>query len=100
LLDEAYREWNRSYVPLAHEDWVQLMTGDVEFDPTVWWLAERDGKLAGCALHWSGGWPKDLAVRSSERGHGLGRALVLQGLGEFAWRGQTEPREAIWSLTP
>jgi ribosomal protein S18 acetylase RimI-like enzyme len=87
LLDEAYRGWDRNYVPLVHEDWVTLMTGDVEFDPTVWFLAEREGALAGCALHWSSGWLKDVAVRESERGHGLGAALVSQGLAEFARRG-------------
>jgi hypothetical protein len=62
LLDDAYRGWGRNYVPMAHDDWVRWMTGDVEFDPAVWWLAERDGVLAGCALHWSSGWLKDLAV--------------------------------------
>jgi len=40
------------YVPLSHADWVPLMTGDIEFDPTVWWLAESDGELVGCALWW------------------------------------------------
>ncbi len=64
------------------------MTGDPEFDPDVWWLAERDGTLVGCALHWSSGWLKDLAVRDSERGRGLGAALVTTGLAEFARRGK------------
>jgi hypothetical protein len=41
LLDEAYRGWDGSYVPLAHADWFSAMTGDIEFDPTTWWLAER-----------------------------------------------------------
>jgi ribosomal protein S18 acetylase RimI-like enzyme len=86
LLDEAYRGWDKNYVPLAHEDWVTLMTGDVEFDATVWFLAERD-ELAGCALHWNSGWLKDITVLESERGHGLGAALVAQGLAEFARRG-------------
>jgi ribosomal protein S18 acetylase RimI-like enzyme len=63
------------------------MTEDEEFDASVWWLAERDGALAGCALHWSSGWLKDLAVRDSERGRGLGAALVAIGLAEFRRRG-------------
>jgi ribosomal protein S18 acetylase RimI-like enzyme len=87
LLDEAYRGWEAHYVPLAHENWLPLMTGDIEFDPTVWWLAERDGALAGCALWWSSGWLKDIAVRERERGRGLGSALVRAGLREFARRG-------------
>ncbi len=87
MLDEAYRAWDSRYVPLAHGDWLRCMTGDIDYDPTVWWLAERDGHLVGCALHWRTGWLKDLAVRESERGRGLGAALVQQGLAEFARRG-------------
>jgi ribosomal protein S18 acetylase RimI-like enzyme len=87
LLDEAYRGWDDLYVPIAHEDWVRTMVGDLEFDPKVWFLAERDGVLAGCSLHWESGWLKDIAVREPERGHGLGRALVLTGLHAFAARG-------------
>jgi ribosomal protein S18 acetylase RimI-like enzyme len=123
LLDEAYRGWDEHYGALAHDDWVRSMIGDVEFDATVWWLAERDGSLAGCALHWSSGWLKDLVVRENERGQGLGAALVAEGLAEFARRGKpkvglkvdaanptgairlyerlgfvTEQREEIWAL--
>jgi ribosomal protein S18 acetylase RimI-like enzyme len=87
LLDEAYRGWDRHYAPMAHDDWVRWMTGDIEFDASVWWLATRSGGLAGCALHWSSGWLKDLAVSGPERGNGLGAALVTTGLAEFARRG-------------
>jgi mycothiol synthase len=87
LLDEAYRAWDPLWVPMAYTDWVRWMTGDPEFHPSVWWLAEREGALAGCALHWTSGWLKDLAVRDSERGRGLGAALVGLGLAEFARRG-------------
>jgi len=124
LLDEAYGGWDAGYVPLAHEDWLRAMTGDAEFDPTVWWLAERSGALAGCALWWSSGWLKDVVVRESERGRGLGAALVRRGFAEFARRGVrrvglkvdaanptgaphlyerlgfvTEQREQIWALS-
>jgi ribosomal protein S18 acetylase RimI-like enzyme len=123
-LDDAYRGWDGTYVPLAHEDWVKAMTGDMGFDPTTWWLAERDGALAGCALWWNNGWLKDIVVREDERGHGLGTALIRQGLAEFARRGVqraglkvdaanptgaprlyerlgfvTERRERIWALS-
>src|SRR3954447_20027714 len=43
LLDDAYRAWDSRYVPIAHDDWLRWMTGDIDFDPTVWWLAKRDG---------------------------------------------------------
>jgi ribosomal protein S18 acetylase RimI-like enzyme len=124
LLDEAYGGWDTTYVPLAHEDWVRSTTGDVEFDATTWWLAERGSVLAGCALWWSSGWLKDIVVRDSERGRGLGAALIRQGFVEFARRDvrrvglkvdarnptgaprlyerlgfTTEGREQIWALS-
>src|SRR5437763_5566597 len=123
-LDQAYGGWDSAYVPLAHEDWLRALTGDVEFDPTVWWLAECEGALVGCALWWSSGWLKDVVVRESERGRGLGAALIRQGFAEFARRGvrrvglkvdaanptgapplyerlgfTTEQREQVWALS-
>ena len=87
LLDQAYGGWDSTYVPLTHGDWLRAMTGDVEFDPSVWWFAERDGALVGSALWWSSGWLKDVVVRKSERAQGLGTALLRQGFAEFARRG-------------
>ena len=87
LLDDAYLAWDSAYVPVSHEGWETAMTGDAEFDPAVWFLAERDGALVGCALHWNSGWLKDVAVRESERGRGLGATLVQMGLAEFSRRG-------------
>jgi len=86
LLDEAYRGWDARYTPLAYAHWARAMIGDSEFDPALWFLAERDAVLAGCALHWRSGWLKDLAVRDGERGRGIGRALVLTGLRACARR--------------
>ncbi len=100
LLDEAYLGWDRMYVPMAQDAWEQWMTGDSEFDPTAWWLAERDGALVGCALHWSSGWLKDIAVRDSERGRGLGAVLVQQGLAEFTRRGMRRVGLKVDSANP
>jgi ribosomal protein S18 acetylase RimI-like enzyme len=86
LLDEAYLAWDASYVPVSHDGWASSMLGDSDFDPKTWFVAERDGELTGCALHWSTGWLKDIAVRQSERGRGLGSALVQRGLAEFSRR--------------
>jgi predicted N-acetyltransferase YhbS len=87
LLDEAYLAWDTSYVAVSHDGWATSMTGDSEFDASVWFLAEREGELVGCALHWSSGWLKDVAVRTSERGRGLGAGLIETGFGEFSRRG-------------
>jgi len=92
LLDECYADWDRDYVELAHRDWLDFMTVHDDFDPEMWFLAERDGALVACALHWrtsaSGkGWVKDLVVRESERGRGLGKALLQHGFHAYKERG-------------
>jgi GNAT superfamily N-acetyltransferase len=87
LLDTEYASWDRGYVPVPHDEWIKFMLGDDDFDPTVWWLAETNGGLAGCALHWRSGWVKDVAVRESERGRGIAASLLRRGFAEFARRG-------------
>ncbi|MBV8480265.1 MAG: GNAT family N-acetyltransferase [Actinobacteria bacterium] len=83
LLDHAYAGWDDAYAPQPLDDWVRWMTGDYDFDPAVWWLAEEDGELVGCVLNWRSGWVKDIAVRTSHRGRGLGKALLLHSFSEF-----------------
>ena len=87
LLDDAYLAWDASFAPPAHDDWVRLMTQGADFDPAVWWLAEDGNGLVACVLHWRSGWVKDIAVRESHRGRGLGTSLLRQGFREFAQRG-------------
>jgi ribosomal protein S18 acetylase RimI-like enzyme len=91
LLDDAYAGWDRNYVSRSHEGWLTFMTGDVEFDPEVWFLAERDGELVACALHWKEqqgrGWVKDIVVRQNERGRGVAKALLQHAFRVYAARG-------------
>jgi mycothiol synthase len=91
LLDEAYAGWDLHYVARSHEGWLVFMTEHDEFDPELWFLVERDGELVACALHWKEvqqrGWVKDIVVRESERGRGLGKALLRQGFHVYAQRG-------------
>ena len=93
FLDEAYAGWDAEYVLLPHDEWVAFMTDHDDFDPALWFLAERGDDLVGCALHWkpmqAGGWVKDLVVRADERGNGLGKALLHHGLRAYAERGAT-----------
>ena len=62
----------RSYVPQPYDEWHTFMTDHDEFDPSLWFLVERDDELVACALHWKEhdgrGWVKDIAVRESARG--------------------------------
>jgi GNAT superfamily N-acetyltransferase len=91
LLDLVYTGWDTTYIPVPHDEWLAFMTGHDEFDPAMWFLVERDEELVGCALHWrehrSSGWVKDIVVAESERGRGLGQALLQHALWSYARRG-------------
>jgi mycothiol synthase len=91
LLDRAYGGWDATYVARPLDDWLAFMTAHDEFDPALWFLAEQDGELVACALHWrehqGRGWLKDLVVDEGQRGRGLGTALIRHGLAAYAARG-------------
>jgi ribosomal protein S18 acetylase RimI-like enzyme len=90
FLDAIYAGWDPDYVERDHDDWLAFMTAHDDFDPTLWFLCERGGELVACALHWrpnnGDGWVKDIAVRESERGRGLGTALLRHGFREYSIR--------------
>jgi mycothiol synthase len=104
LLDEEYAGWDASYVARSHEGWVAFMTVHDDFDPALWFLSERDGELVACALHWKEsqrrGWVKDLVVRKSERGRGLGKALIHHGFRVYAERGAERVGLKVDSTNP
>ena len=104
LLDEAYSGWDSDYVRRSHDGWLRWMTRHDDFDPALWFLAERDGELVACALHWREhqrrGWVKDVAVRESERGRGLGRALLEHGFRAYAARGVKQVGLKVDSTNP
>jgi ribosomal protein S18 acetylase RimI-like enzyme len=104
LLDEQYGGWDRSYIARSHEGWLAFMTVHDEFDPALWFLVERDGELVACALHWKEsqgrGWVKDIVVRESERGRGLGKALLHLGFRAYAQRGADRVGLKVDSTNP
>ena len=55
--------------------------GEGDGSKTTDTLGEERSELVGCALHWRSGWVKDIAVAESQRGRGLGTALLLGGTG-------------------
>lgn len=91
LLDLSYAGWDTTYVAVPHDEWLVFMTAHDDFDPTMWFLVERDGELVGCSLHWrehrSTGWVKDIVVAETERGHGIGKSLLHHALLAYAGRG-------------
>ena len=62
------------------------MTGDAEFDASVWFLAESREMLVGAVLCWTSAFVKDLVVRESWRRRGLGEALLRHVFTVFAAR--------------
>ncbi|HEX3805432.1 MAG TPA: GNAT family N-acetyltransferase [Gaiellaceae bacterium] len=90
LLDDAYRAWDETYVPRAHDDWLTWMTSHDGFDPALWFLVERGGELVACTLNWREeqrrGWVKDIVVRADARGQGLAKALLHHTFHAYAAR--------------
>jgi mycothiol synthase len=77
------------------EEWEHWMMRYEGFDPTLWFVAEDDGEIAGvslCRAHEAEeglGWVRVLGVRRPWRKRGLGRALLLHSFHEFRRRGLT-----------
>jgi ribosomal protein S18 acetylase RimI-like enzyme len=80
------------FAPEPFETWV-AETEAANFDPSLWWLAERDGELAGAMLcrvdpaDLELGWLHVIGVSRPWRGRALGRALVQHALHELQARG-------------
>ena len=93
--EEAFADhWDFHPTPL--ERWRHFQFEHADFDPTLWWLAEDGGELAGACLnawHFSGdrtfGFVGTLAVRRPWRRRGLGLALLRHSFGDFKQRGAT-----------
>lgn len=85
LLAHAYRHGGGTVSDLP--TWTAEMTGDEEYDPTLWTLAQSRGLLVGAVLCWTSGFVKDLGVHEAWRGRGLGEALLRHALSTFAGRG-------------
>lgn len=104
LLDAAYSGWDGNYISRSHQGWLAFMTGHDEFDPALWFLVERDGELVGCSLHWQehrgDGWVKDIVVVESERGRGLGKALLYNAFRAYAERGAARVGLKVDSTNP
>jgi mycothiol synthase len=88
--------------PVSLEVWRRFTVESPSFDPSLWWLAEADGELAGICLgqmHASGdpafGWVEVLGVRKPWRGRGLGLALLRHSFADFAARGATRVGLAV-----
>jgi mycothiol synthase len=104
LLDQEYAGWDKAYVARSHDGWLAFMTRHDDFDPAMWFLAERDGDLVACALHWKEhqrrGWVKDIVVREADRGRGIAKALLYEGFRAYASRGADRVGLKVDSTNP
>lgn len=87
-VEEAFADhWG--HVPRTFENWIERVNRE-DFDPTLWFIAEEEGQIAGfslCRLSVEQGWLNTLGVRRPWRTRGLGMALLLHTFGEFYHRG-------------
>jgi mycothiol synthase len=91
-LDEEAFQDHWGHVARTYEDWEHWNVKRSTFDPSLWFMAFEDDKLAGGAFcyHEKGlglGWVGTLAVRRAWRRNGLGLALLREAFGEFYRRG-------------
>jgi mycothiol synthase len=87
-LQEAFSEhWGHVYMPF--DDWAKRM--ELEwFDPSLWWVAESGGEVAGALVGAElegDGWVMTLGVREPWRGRGIGEALLWTSFDAFRSRG-------------
>jgi mycothiol synthase len=75
------------------EQWQHWFVKDPSFDPSLWFVAEVDGEIAGVAIcntrgnEGAVGWVRVLGVLRSHRRRGIGEALLRHAFAEFARRG-------------
>jgi mycothiol synthase len=91
---EVWRDTNDPFDE-TFDEWAHWMTRQEWFDPSLWFLAEEDGKLAGFSLcrrdptDPNAGYVSNLGVRRPWRQQGLGEALLLHSFAAFRERGWT-----------
>lgn len=79
----------KTYEPLSFERWADLIR-EPDFDPSLWFLAEHGGKLAGmclCREYEDQAWVTSLGVDPGQRGRGLGEALLRHAFARLRARG-------------
>ncbi len=78
-----------------YERWMHMISNDVNFDASLWFLALDGDEIAGMSLCWPKsyedadmGWVSTLGVLRPWRRRGLGLALLQHSIAEFHRRGK------------
>jgi ribosomal protein S18 acetylase RimI-like enzyme len=90
LVEETFGD-NANHEPQPFEEWKAFMMERETFDPNLWIVARADREIVGvvlCPNYPDEGWVRQLSVRRSWRGRGLGTALLRQAFVEFHRRGR------------
>ena len=97
--DQEAFEDHWEHVRTPYDEWRFYSLGRHDFDPSLWFLAEEAGEIAGislCAKHFAGdpgvGRVATLAVRRPWRRRGVGLALLHHSFRELKRRGFDEVR--------
>jgi mycothiol synthase len=93
VMDAFADHWD--HVPTAFEEWEHFTVGSTMFDPTLWFLAEADGEIAGFSLCVAERRPEtghvaSLGVRPPWRRRGLALALLVHSFHELRSRGRVK----------
>jgi len=108
-LYELYQETFRdSWEPIeeTYEEWAHQFLAPEAFTPALWTLAVAGDEPAGFAIchphpaRGELGWVHVLGVRSSYRGRGVGRAILLRSFREFRRHGLTGAGLGVDSESP
>jgi mycothiol synthase len=87
--DEAFQDhWRPDSMDL--DEWLAFRFETPNLDMDLWWVAWDGEEVAGSLLAFEtplGGYIDSLSVRRPWRGHGLGRALLLEAFTELRRRG-------------
>ena len=90
LVEETFAD-NANHERQSFEEWKAFMMERDTFDPNLWIFARADQEMVGvvlCPNYPDEGWIRQLSVKQSWRGRGLGMALLRQALMEFHNRGR------------
>ena len=92
-MEEAWSVGGWLHEPRPYEQWARTLFDREGHDPSLYFVAEADGELAGAALcDWKRGgdwgWVERLGVRPAWRRRGIGGALLRAAFAEFFRRGE------------